>query len=112
MKHLNHFATAMKLQEKTLRFVAVKNCRVEEYAMRGQTVIATSNETTPERAMLNNWSLQGLLQNGMKYESAAAGEEKTSGGAINKLGSYSYRSIKRSDSPKKNDDKKNATDVV
>lgn len=35
--------------------------------------------------MLKNWNLQGLRQNGIKYESAAE-EEKNSGGAINKLG--------------------------
>ena len=34
--------------------------------------------------MLKNWTLQGLRQNGIKYESAA--EEKNSGGVINKLG--------------------------
>lgn len=63
----------------------VKHCRAEEYTIREQKVIATSYETTPENAMLNNWNLQGLRQNRIKYKKAAE-EEKNSGGAINKLG--------------------------
>ena len=51
--------------------------------------------------MLKNWNLQELRQNGIKYESAAAGEERISGEALNKLSSKSYRSIKKNNSPKK-----------
>ena len=74
--------------------------------MRDQIVISTNNEAISEKAMLQNWNLGELRQNGMKYESAAAGEERTSCAAINKLGSYSYRSVKKNNSPKKNNDKK------
>ena len=56
--------------------------------------------------MLKNWNLQGLHQIVMKQESEAAGEERILAEAINKLGSYSYRSIKESNSQKKNDGKK------
>ena len=62
--------------------------------------------------MLKNWNLQELRQNGIKYESAAAGEERVSGEALNKLSSKSYRSIKKNNSPKKTMIKRNATNVV
>ena len=63
--------------------------------------------------MLKNWNLQELRQNGIKYESAAAGEEGISGEALNKLSSKSYRSIKKNNSPKKKTTiKRNATNVV
>ena len=63
--------------------------------------------------MLKNWNLQELRQNGIKYESAVAGEERISGEALNKLSSKSYRNIKKNNSPKKKTTiKRNATNVV
>lgn len=56
--------------------------------------------------MLKNWNLEDLRQNGIKYKSAVVGEDRISGEALNKLSSKSYRSIKKNNSPKKNDDKK------
>ena len=56
--------------------------------------------------MLKNLNLQELRQNGMKYEYPAAGEERISGAVINKLGSYSYHSIKKNNNPKTDNDKK------
>ena len=44
--------------------------------------------------MIKNWKLAELRQKGMKYESAAAGEEKISGCDVNKVGTYSYQRIK------------------
>ena len=41
----------------------------------------------------------------MKYKSAVAGEERISVAAINKLGSYSYCSIKKNNSQKQNSNK-------
>ena len=38
--------------------------------------------------MPKDWNLIDLCTNSMKYESAAAGEEKISGVYINKLGAY------------------------
>ena len=55
--------------------------------------------------MLKNWNLEELCQNGMKYKSAVAGEERISVAAINKLGSYSYCSIKKNNSQKQNSNK-------
>ena len=40
--------------------------------------------------MIKNWKLAELRQKGMKYDSAAAGEEKISGCDLNKFGTYSY----------------------
>ena len=52
-------------------------------------------------------------QNGMKYKSTAVGEKRIPGGAISKLGSNWYRSIKKSISPpKRTTIKRNAIDVV
>ena len=107
MKHLVHFCNLVEAAGKTCTFFECKkNCKAEEYAMRDQILIGTNNETIRERAMLKNWNLQELCQNRMKYESAATGEERTLGAAINKLGSYSYCSIKKNNNPKKNDYKK------
>ena len=44
--------------------------------------------------MIKNWKLAKLRQKGMKYESAAAGEEKISGYNVNKVGAYSYQGVK------------------
>lgn len=65
-------------------------------------VICTNNEAIRETVTLKKWNLKELCQNGMKYELAAAGEERISGASINKLGSYSYHSFKKNNSPKKN----------
>ena len=65
-----------------------KNRVAEEFAIRDQIVIGTINEVIREKAMLKNWNLQELRQNGMKYESAAAGEQRISGGVINKISPY------------------------
>ena len=43
---------------------------------------------------IGNWKLAELCQKGMKYESAAAGEEKISGCDVHKVGTYSYQRIK------------------
>ena len=56
--------------------------------------------------MVKNWNLLELRQNSIKYESAAVVEERISGVAIHKLGSYSHCRIKENNSPKKNDDKR------
>ena len=42
----------------------------------------------------------------MKYESAAAGEEQISGGALNKISPYSFHKVKNKNNPKRNDEKK------
>ena len=70
------------------------NCSAEEYPIRDQIVIGTTNENTREKSMIKNWKLAELRQKGMKYERAAAGEEKISGCDINKVGAYSYQRIK------------------
>ena len=69
------------------------DCSAEAYAIRDQIVIGTTNENIREKSMIKNWNLAELRQKGMKYESAAAGEEKISG-EVNKTGAYSYQRIK------------------
>ena len=46
------------------------------YVIHDQIVIGTTNENIHKEAMTKNWKLNKLHQKGMKYESAAAGEEK------------------------------------
>ena len=48
----------------------------------------------------------------MKDESAAAGEERMSGGALNKTSPYSLRNLKKKTTQKRMTKRKNATDVV
>ena len=44
--------------------------------------------------MIKNWNLAELRQKGMKYESAAAREEKIFGCEVNKVGAYFYQRIR------------------
>ena len=69
-------------------------CSAEEYAIHDQIVIGTTNENIREKAMIKNWNFAELRQKGMKYESAAVGEEKISGCEVNKVGAYSYHRIR------------------
>ena len=91
-----HFVILLKLQEKLAPSAIVKkNCSAEKFAIRDQIVIGTNNEVIREKAMLKNWHLQELRKNGMKYESAAAGEEKMLGGTLNKTSPYLFRNLKK-----------------
>ena len=69
------------------------DCSAEEYVIGDQIVIGTTNETIRGKAMIKNWKLAELRQKGMKYASAAAGEEKISGSDVNKVGAYSYQRV-------------------
>ena len=72
------------------------NCTASQYAIRDQIVIGTHDQTIREKSMLKDWNLADLRSKGMKCESASAGEEKISGsGAINRLGKYSYKNLKK-----------------
>ena len=55
--------------------------------------------------MIKNWNLAECHHKGMKYESAAAGEEKISGCKVNKVGAYCYQKISKKPT-------KNATDII
>ena len=55
-------------------FVSVKKTsKTEEYAILDQIAVGTNNERIRKKTLLKNWNLQGFYENGMKYESAAAG---------------------------------------
>ena len=43
------------------------DCSAEEYAIRDQIVIGTTNENIRERAMIKNWNLAELRHKGTKY---------------------------------------------
>ena len=89
-----------------------KSCSVEEFAIRDQIVIGTNNKVICEKAMLKNWNLQELHKNGMKYKSAAAGEEKILGGALNKIIPYLFCNLKKMATQIRMTKRKSATDVV
>ena len=95
-KTFSAFCNRVEAAGKTCTFCnCKKNCSAEEFARRDQIVIGITNEVIREKAMLKNWNLKDLHQNGMKYESAAAGEEKISGGAINKISPYKLSNLKK-----------------
>ena len=97
------FCNRVKAADKTCHFCeCTKGCRAEQFSIRDQIVIRTTNNTVREKAMLKDWNLIDLRTNGMKYQKAAAGEEKISGVHINKLGAYSYRKLTdKSSQPRK-----------
>ena len=59
--------------------------------------------------MIKNWNVAELRQKGMKYESAAAGEEKIFGCEVNKVGAYF---IKELETEKQNSPQKSATAAI
>ena len=58
-------------------------------------MIGTTNNKIREEALLKSWNLTTLRTEGMKLESAARGEVEISGGAVNKIGKYSYNNLKK-----------------
>ena len=81
--------SAIETAGKTYTFCECdRDCSTEEYWILDQIVIGTTNENIREKAMIKNWNLAELRQKRMKYESAAAGEEKISGCEVNKIGAY------------------------
>ena len=66
-KHLVHFATVLKMQEKLLHKGCKKTAKPRNMQY-GTIVIGTNSETICERTMFKNWSLQELHQNGMKVQ--------------------------------------------
>ena len=70
------------------------DCSAEEYVIREPILMGKRSENIREKAMIKNWNLAELCQKGVKYESAAAGEEKMSGSKVNKVGAYSYQRIR------------------
>ena len=78
------FCNRVEAASKTCHFCkCTKGCQAEEYAIYNQIVIGTTNDTIREKAVLKDWNLIDLRINGMKYDSAPAGEEKISGVHIN-----------------------------
>ena len=105
------FCNRVEAAGKTCTFCKCNSdCSAEEYAIHYQILIGTRNENIREKAMIKNWKLAELRQKGMKYESAAAGEEKISCCGVNKVSAYSYQRIKTE--KKQNSPQKNATDAV
>ena len=89
------FSNRVEAAGKTCTFCEYDSDRsAEEYAIRDQIVPGTTNENICEKAMIKNWKLAELRQKGMKYDSAAAGEEKISGCKVNKVGVSSDQRIK------------------
>ena len=73
---------------------ATSACTSTANAVRDQIVIGTDKDKIREQALLKGWDLDNLRKEGMKMESASRGEESISSGQVNKLGSYSFSSLK------------------
>ena len=71
------------------------DCSAEATAIRDQIVIGTTNCKIREEALLRSWDLSTVRIEGMRLESATRGETEISGGAVNRIGKYSYSNIKR-----------------
>ena len=100
------FCNRLETEGKTCTFcdcAAGTACTSLGTAVRDQIVIGTHHEKIREQALLKSWGLDDLRKEGMKIESAARGEEKMSGGSVNKLGKYSYKTLPKNNVTKKND---------
>ena len=71
------------------------SCTAEETAIRDQIVIGTNNNAVREEALLKSWNLITLRKEGMKIESAHKGGAEIAGQALNKIGKYSYKNLKK-----------------
>ena len=83
------FCNRVERESKTCAF----KCK-HAVAVRDQIVIGTTNSKIREEALLKSWDLTTLRTEGMKLESATRGEAEISGGAVNKVGKYSYSNLK------------------
>ena len=73
-----------------------EECTAEETAVRDQIIISTRDNSIREEALKKSWDLKTLRTEGMRLESATrSGAEIAGGSAVNKLGKYSYQSIKK-----------------
>lgn len=75
-----YLVTTVKLQGKHFHFVNVNKLPSREICNTKPIALGTSNKTIHKKAMFKNWTLSFV-----KMESADAGKEKISGGAISKL---------------------------
>ena len=92
----NAFCNRVEETGRTCYFTncTANDCNAADVAIRYQIVIGTSNEAIREKAMLKDWKFGDLRMKGMKLESAVTGEQQITH-QVNKIGSYSYRSIDR-----------------
>ena len=94
------FCNRVAREAKTCNFKCKHaDCSGEDIAIRDQVVIGTTNHKIREEALLKAWDLPTLRVEGMKLESATKGEAEISGGAINKIGKYSFSNIRRNHKP-------------
>ena len=71
------------------------DCFAESIAVRDQIVIGTTNSKIREEALIKSWDLNTLRTEGMKLESAIRGESEISGGAVNRVGKYSFSKLRK-----------------
>ena len=75
---------------------AHEDCTAEQIATRDQILIGTHYHQIREEALLKSWNLASLRTEGMKMESALkGGSEIGGGGAVNKVGKYSFKNTKQ-----------------
>lgn len=92
------FATFCIRVEKEAKSCSFKchhiDCTAENVAVRDQILFGTTNSKIREEALLKGWNLTALRTEGTKLESASRGEAEISGGAVNRIGRYSFSSLK------------------
>ena len=90
------FCNRVEKEAKTCSFKCEHaDCSAESIAVRDQIVIGTINNRIREEALLKSWNLTTLRTEGMKLESATRGEVEISGGAVIKVGWYSFSNLKK-----------------
>ena len=94
------FCNRVEKQSKTCYFQCESpTCNADKIAVRDQVVIGTTSAKIREEALLHSWELSDLRHEGMKIESAMRGESEIAAAyniptSVNKIGKYSYKSLK------------------
>ena len=90
------FCIRVEKEGKTCSFKCHHNdCSAETVAVRDQIIIGTTNSKIREEALLKSWDLNTLRTEGTKLESASKSDAEISGGVVNRIGKYSFSSLKR-----------------
>jgi hypothetical protein len=92
------FCNRVDKEAKHCQFKCIhEDCTAEVTAIRDQIVIGIMSDEVRVEALKKSWSLSDLRREGMHMESAVKGASEIAGdgGALNKLGRYSYKHRKK-----------------
>ena len=74
---------------------ASDNCIAQDTAIRDQIIIGTKDNHIRQEASKRSWDLETLGRECMKMESATRGSAEINGEDIYKMGTYSFKSLKK-----------------